>query len=291
MTAYGRAKVSGALGELVVELLSVNRKHFDLKFHLPKELVRFESDIRQWIVSHLGRGMITIKASIRWSSLPPTSVYVNDTLLKELVSMRKKAESAVCVEANSTHLIDWAFKQEGVLVHLDEKEDDLSIRTFLEEGIQEALKPFLQMKEREGKTLSQDMQKRLAEIFSLVKEVDELSDEVKPHYHERISKVLAEFTNELGDQQERILREVALLADRADIKEEITRLESHLSQLDLLLKGGEVQVGKTIEFVLQEMFREVNTIASKASDVRVSHLVVKMKTHIERIKEQVQNVE
>jgi uncharacterized protein (TIGR00255 family) len=290
MTAFGRGESSRGLGTIHVEITSLNRKHLEIKISLPSELSHFESDVRHWIAPHLGRGGVTLRFHVSWNGKPPHAAKLNRPLLDHYIDEGKKFEKETNLKFPETFWAEWALKQPGILV-AGEEEDEGELRLLLEEAIQASLRPFLEMKIREGKTLEEDLAKRFAKLSDETEKLAKVQTQLVPRMKERIKELLTPYFSDSIELEERVLREVALLAERSDFTEEIIRLKSHVEQCRGLLVSAETQVGKTLEFLLQEMLREMNTIGSKAQELEISKRVIEMKSELEKIREQLQNVE
>lgn len=290
MTAYGRSIRTSSMGTITCEIGSVNRKHLDIKCILPKEMAPFEHDIRQWLSAHISRGYVTLRVVFQPGEQATSSLRCNLPRAKGLLDLRNELSTAFALTDENRAALDWVLGQDGVIVNDDSFSNEEEIRRFLEEAILEALAPFMAMKEKEGGALYDDLISRLGGIAERVEKIDALADTLAPRMRERLLKLIEGLNIELESNEEVVLREVALLADRADIKEEITRFRSHISQLQGVLKK-EDKCGKTAEFLIQEMFREINTVGSKASDLQITQDVIFVKSELERMREQIQNVE
>lgn len=274
MTGFGRAVVDGSMGQLVVEIQSVNRKYLEVTLFLPKEWSRFESEVRKWIGEAISRGQVVVRVTLlpneRGQILPD---------VKALKALKKGWEKIAQETGLSTQSIDLPF----LLQYLPLQGVGEEGLTGLKEAVKGALKSLMQMRMAEGKELQRDLKARLKELGRMIEEVAKLT----PHATQKMKQKLLEKMGEAVE--ERLLREVALFAEKVDITEEITRFRSHLSQFEAFLK--ESDMGRKMDFLLQEMGREVNTIGSKSMEAKISHLVVDMKSALEKMREQVQNIE
>lgn len=284
MTAYGRAFVSSPMGDISFEMVSLNRKFLEIRLHLPQELTRFEPFVRGLFDGKVNRGGLQVKVQVEWKGELPVEIHPNMPLIQKFLQMRQEVEKKFGVASDAGQLMDWVFEQEGTIVTLETEQQDGEIAKWLQEAFGKAFAPFCAMKEREGVSLWNDVQKRVGTLEAKIREIAEKAPAATAKYREKISKILAEFAHTPEDR-ERVFKEAALFADRVDIAEEITRFRSHLQQL------GKTSEGKTWDFLLQEMLREINTIGNKAQDSAVSSLVILMKAELEKIREQVQNVE
>lgn len=291
MTAYGRATTITALGRFVVEIQSVNRKHLEINVLLPKELTRFDADIRKLVGTQTFRGQVNVKVSVYFDKTASSTVTPNLPLAKQLKAAWEAIAKELKLDASEISL-ELLSKEDGILLYSDELQDEEQYRTDLTSVVQEALEQFAAMRIREGEALLQDITSRLTNLRHWLDRIVVLSKDSVSKYRQKLVERLESIVPSIIEDEERILREICLFADRIDIAEEVTRFYSHLDQWGNLLLFTEAKsIGKTLEFLLQEMSREVNTIGSKSSDIEISHLVVDMKSDLERIREQIQNVE
>lgn len=291
MTAYGRASRTTVLGRFVVEMQSVNRKHLEISVFLPKELTRFDADLRKLVGARVFRGQVTVKVSAYFDKCTPCVVTPNLPLARQL----KAAWDAIAkdLKFESTEFtLEFLLNEQGVLLYEEDLQDEEQYRSDLLDVASEALDYFFDMRTREGKALEHDISSRLTRLKEYLDKIAVLSQGAVGKYRQKLLDRIEAVVPGILKDEERILREICLFADRIDIAEEITRFYSHLEQCGNLLTLAETNsVGKKLEFLLQEMSREVNTIGSKSADVEISHLVVEMKSDLERIREQIQNVE
>lgn len=290
MTAYGRALVSSPICEIALELISLNRKHLDIRFALPSELSRFEPFLRSLFEGKVERGTIQVKFQVQWKEELPVDIYPNFPLIKKFIDIRKQVENKYGTQSDPTGLMNWVFEREGSLVTVENEAKDQEIKALLTEAFEKAFVPFLDMKKKEGVAIYQDVFKRVLILETNLKEIEKNAPNATLKYREKISKILSEYCVTPEDK-ERVIKEAAIFADRVDITEEITRFKSHLVQLNQLANSNDPFIGKTVDFLLQELMREVNTMGNKAQDHQISVKVVVMKAELEKIREQIQNVE
>lgn len=281
MTAYGRSHVVTSLGRFVVEIKSLNRKFLDIDISLPKELSRFESDVRGWVASKVFRGKISVSVFATYEGKIPLTVTPNLPLARQI----KGAWDALSAELEVKPVSDFSF----LLLYEEEIENEEQYRNSLHQAFDQAMESFLSMKSIEGNALQQDVAKRLAFLKQSIDSIESKGTNATSKYREKLLQRIQEVLESVDETDERIIKEVALFADRIDISEEIARFRSHLQQFSQLMNSE--SVGKTLEFLVQELLREVNTIGSKSQDSEITHSVVSMKTEIERIREQIQNIE
>lgn len=286
MTGFGRAVSDAPFGKLTVEIQSVNRKYLEVFISLPKEFARFEHEVRKWVNETVSRGGVSVRVFLIPNLSAVEGLLPDVEVLKGLKKGWENIADEIGVDSKEITL---PFIMQYLPVqskHDLASDDDLNALNLC---VSEALEALQSMKQTEGKALAQDLTVRLNELGRMLEEIEAFAPDATAKMRQRLFEKMEE-TFKLGPEvEERLLREVALFAERIDISEEITRFRSHVAQFRTVLKGG--VVGRKMDFLLQEMGREVNTIGSKAVEARVSHLVVEMKSELEKIREQVQNIE
>lgn len=291
MTAYGRACRISSIGHFVVEIQSVNRKHLEVNTLLPKELLRFDADVKKWIAAQVGRGQVNVKLSVKFDQESPLVVNPNLALAKQI----KAAWDAIALELHLPpergFTLSMLSAESGLLLYDEDVKDEELYRKALHEVISDALKQLMIMKLREGAALHEDISGRFEKTIPIIKNIALKAPGATERFRQRLLERLNEVMSGNIEHEERLLREVCVYAEKIDIAEEITRFDSHLKQVAILLKSDEVAIGKTLEFLVQELNREINTISSKSSDMDVSRWAVEIKSELERIREQIQNVE
>ncbi len=291
MTAYSRASASSSLGRLVVEIHSVNRKMLDVSVNLPKDLLRFDMDIRKWLSKSLERGQVTVRVTLQSEGSAGRSPSASFSQLKNLKEGWEKIASDLGYDPKTMIDLSFLMGQLQVSQGIESPQEEESIRDALKEAVEPALQDLMQMKETEGKTLALDIQKRLKLIEETVALVEAKKELPLVHYRKKLIERLKEVGQVHQEAEERIAREVVLLAEKMDVTEEIVRLHAHIEQFRHHLFSPEKAVGRTLDFLTQEMHREINTLGSKSSDSEISLHVVKMKSELDKIREQVQNIE
>jgi uncharacterized protein (TIGR00255 family) len=287
MTGFGAGRGSAGGEEIAVELRSVNHKFCEVKVRLPRELAALEPVVVRQVKDRLARGGLDLslrRAGPGGSMAPRVDVPLAEAYARAFAQLQ-----GLLGLPDPVRLADIAAA-EGV-IRLDERETDLdAARAATEKALGAALEALLAMREREGEALAADLEARLATVLALVGQVEVLSPQAVEHHRTRLSERIKELTQGMALDPSRLAQEVALLADRSDVAEEITRLRSHVAQARALLAGQE-PAGRKLDFLVQEMHREVNTIGSKSQHAELSGLVVSLKAEVERMREQVQNVE
>lgn len=290
MTAYGRAISTTPAGRFIIEIQSVNRKFLDITIDLPPELSQFELELKKWVIPHLTRGQVTIKVAAFFEDTAPIIVRPNLALARQL----RKAWDAIAHEIGvkeDCFSLSLISDTKGLLHYDENEEDEALFRQILKETLEKAFHPFLQMKKQEGLLLQNDIMERLEKIRYWIKEITIKIPGATEKYRQKLIARLEELLPGHIENEERILREVALFAEKIDIAEEITRLYCHLTHFEELISSETVSIGKTIEFIIQELNREINTVGSKSADSVIARLVIDVKSELERIREQIQNIE
>ena len=290
MTGYGRGECTAKGASITVELNSVNRKQAEVSLSVPSELESIEPDLRDLILASVSRGRVSGRVVLQYTgSSRASSVAVNETQAKAY--RRELSKLAKSLEIPDNLSMEGLLRLPGVLENAQPALDAKAFRAPIKSALGQALEGLLSMREKEGGILGRDLAKRLAKLRRIVKRVAKLAPDVLKHHRERLIERLKKTNAEVPDMDDdRLLREIVYYTDRTDISEELTRLGSHFVQLEECLSDV-VPVGRKLDFLAQEMFREINTIGSKANDANISSEVVNLKTELEKIREQVQNVE
>ena len=290
MTGYGRGECTAKGASITVELNSVNRKQAEVSLSVPSELESIEPDLRDLILASVSRGRVSGRVVLQYTgSSRASAVAVNETQAKAY--RRELSKLAKSLEIPDNLSMEGLLRLPGVLENAQPALDAKAFRAPIKSALGQALEGLLSMREKEGGNLGRDLAKRLAKLRRIVKRVAKLAPDVLKHHRERLIERLKKTNVEVPDMDDdRLLREIVYYTDRTDITEELTRLGSHFVQLEECLSDV-VPVGRKLDFLAQEMFREINTIGSKANDANISSEVVTLKTELEKIREQVQNVE
>lgn len=290
MTAYGRGIFNAPIGQFVIEIQSVNRKHLEIQVMLPRELSQFDVELKKWLASYVARGQVSVKVNAAFHGPVPFVVRPNLPLARQIRDAWDEIAKDLNVEMPN---FDLALLKgtEGLLSFEENRDEEENYRQVLKQAFEKALKGFIQMKEQEGSVLQNDMIGRLKKMGQEMKLIEGKTPFATSRYREKLIARLEEILPGRIENEERILREVALFADKIDITEEITRFNCHLTHFEELIHSKELSVGKTLEFLVQELNREVNTIGSKSSELEIARAVIDIKTELERIREQIQNIE
>jgi uncharacterized protein (TIGR00255 family) len=290
MTGYGAGAAARSGWKITVEMSSVNRKQSEITVNLPRELEVLEAQIRDEVNRRIARGRVTVRVTLHASDeVSAARVRVNVALARAYARQLRELGRQLKLPGDLT--LDHLVRAPGVLEPEDEMADAEEFWPAVEGALQQALEKMVIMREREGAHLGQDLAKRIALMRKSVVRVQKQAPQVQKRYRQqlldRVSKagLAAEALEE-----ERLLKEIVLFADRSDISEELSRLQSHFHQFDEYARSEE-PVGRTLDFLAQEMNREINTLGSKANDSLISREVVVLKAELEKFREQSMNVE
>jgi uncharacterized protein (TIGR00255 family) len=287
MTGYGKGTSSSELGEISIELKTVNHRFRDISARLPVGLSSFESTIKKDIESVVSRGKID--AFIGFESAGEEKTFeVNLPIARGYHLALTNLQKELSLKGDLS--ISQVASVRDVIKAKDLEVDQALLKELILTALKQALTSLDEMRRAEGSSLSVDIKNRLSAIRNISKRVEEKQPELADHYMAKLKKRINELTGEINLDETRLIQEVATMADKSDVTEETVRLDSHIKQFEELL-DTEVPVGRKLDFLIQEMNREVNTIGSKSGDSELSRCVVDMKAEIERIREQVQNVE
>ncbi len=290
MTGRGVAAAAGRLARVEVELSSVNRKQLDVDVGLPRCLASFAAPVQQRVQSRLARGRVTGEIRATWTEAAQASGVRVD------LGLARAAVEALRAAAKKLDLPDDLQASDLLalpgLVTLERSARDLeTLWPLVRQALDAALAKLQAMRKKEGAALGRDLRARLATLRKLAREIAARAPGVAATYRANLlARIAAALPGSDLAADERLLKEVALFADKADVAEELVRLDSHFRQAEDLLKQGGV-VGRALDFLVQEMGREINTVGSKANDAEIARRVVAAKAELERFREQVQNVE
>jgi len=287
MTGYGRGDADYAGAKFSVELNSVNRKQSDIVMNLPRDLAALEPRIRQAINEKISRGRMNVLVVMHQGE--NGAALALDTALARsyhdaMLTLQKE------LSAPGEITIGTILQAPGVMRSPEQSIDADEAWPVVQRALGTALSELIKMREREGKHLAKDLIHRLKTLRAEIKEIRKLYPDVVKKYRTVLRERLEKAGLDLPLEDERLLKEVTIFADRSDISEELTRLESHLAQFAHHLRKNE-PVGRTLEFITQEIFRELNTLGAKSNDAGISQHVVACKSELEKIREQIQNLE
>ena len=288
MTGYGRVKVENELREITVELRSVNHRYLDLNIKVPRIYGYLEDVVSKQAQAAIARGKVDIFVSVRAKEGADIKVTPNMAVIQGYMDALKKVSETYSIPADVTALS--LLRLPDAMEQNKEEADADQLKAEVSAVLAQALEEYNAMREKEGARLVEDVVYRAGLIAKSVDFVETRSPDCVEEYRTRIAARMTEILDGSELAQQRILQEAALYADKVNVTEEIVRLRSHLSQLETMLKSP-VAIGRKLDFLVQEMNRETNTIGSKANDFQIAKTVVDMKAEIEKIREQIQNLE
>lgn len=289
MTGFGRGTCTDSTRTFIIEMKSVNHRFQETSIRLPRTLISFEDKIRSIIAEHIKRGKVDVYISQKDYNKESTEAVLNINLAKSYLNCLKTINEEFGLRGDIT--VSTLSKLPEVIT-LEQKEENLDeIWIVIESALRDALDKLLIMRYSEGEKLKKDLILKLDNIKNLVNNINERAPFVVKEYKERLSSRLEELLDDKQKYDEgRVAMEIAIFADKASIDEEITRLNSHIEQIKSTLNLEE-SIGRKLDFIIQEMNREANTIASKANDLKILNYTLEVKSEIEKIREQVQNIE
>lgn len=286
MTGYGRAMRAEDGRELTVELKSVNHRFLDLSFRMPRGLMFLEDDVRKLISRRVSRGHVDVFMTYRNLRSDARTVTVDRALFDAYWRALDELSGSGLRDDRSLMAV---ARMNDVLIVTEAEEDQEALRRLTADTVNDALDALLQMRTREGIEMKRDLVNRIDHIEEMTGEIEARYPETVQEYKARLRVSIEEMIGQ-GVDEARLLTEVAIMADRSAIAEETVRLRAHIAQLRECMEKDE-PVGRRIDFLVQELNREVNTISSKSQDVPITRCVVSLKAEIEKLREQLQNIE
>ncbi|WP_066068494.1 YicC/YloC family endoribonuclease [Neobacillus soli] len=287
MTGFGRGRSESDSFSVNVEVKTVNHRFCEMNIRMPRRLLKIEDKIKKKLTQHIRRGRVEVYVSLEGDGVVTRTVHVDWKLIEEYYQFIKQARERYDIEGTVT-LQDLLSRSE--LLHIEESEvGNEELENLVLNAAEDAVILLKQMRVAEGEELKKDLLTSIAHLETTMIELQKYAPHVVQSFKERLTKRMQEFVNGQIDEA-RILIEAAVFADKADINEEMTRLKSHTQQFKEALKSQE-PIGRKLDFLVQEMNREANTIGSKANDSNIAKKVVEIKSILEKLKEQVQNIE
>lgn len=289
MTGYGSVEIVSKDYSLNVEISTLNRKQLDIRISLPKDLEPLEPKIRELIGQFIYRGVVQVKIDLQFSDWALAHrLHMNKELAKTYINCLREFASTLGIseQISLSHLL----QAPGIFVLQPMIQNLESFWPTLREAITKAINQVIRMRTKEGNFIARDLKKRLSYMKKIIKQIAKRAPQVVEIYRQELKKKLRSLGVDVNEKDESYKKEIILFAERADIMEELTRVRSHFSQFQQLLKSSK-PVGKTLDFLAQEIQREINTIGAKANDTQIIHAVVELKAEIDRIREQLQNIE
>lgn len=288
MTGYGRSEIISGDKKITVEIKTVNHRYCDIAIKLPKKLISLENGIRNVIKQYIGRGKVDVYVSYEDYSNMNLLVKYNAELAREYLLNLEKMSQDFGIDNDIR--VSTLSRYPDVLTLEEQAVDEDELWEFVEEAVKKALSHLIEARVLEGENLKKDLHTKLEGMLALVNSIEERSPNIITEYREKLKAKVAEL---LGDTQldESILAtEITIFADKICVDEETVRLRSHILNMKQTLDESD-NVGRKLDFIAQEMNREANTILSKANDIEVSNIAIDLKTEIEKMREQIQNIE
>ena len=288
MTGYGKFIVAESDRQITVEIKSVNNRYLDINCRIPKALPAVEDTVKRTIKKYLRRGSVDVFFNYENNSPQGKRIIVDGILADAYIEASKKLAAEYGIE-NDFSVTDLMRTQEVIKID-SEAEDEQLLKTLAEKCTEGAVKELNRMRATEGKTIADDLAKIVANIGEALSKAEKRAPKVVEEYSQKLRAKITELLSGVEIDEARLLNETAFFADKADINEEISRLHSHIAQFTSALSSDQPQ-GRNLDFISQEMGREINTMGSKSNDTELTNLVVYMKNELEKIKEQIRNVE
>ena len=288
MTGFGRCEVMSGPRKFTVELKSVNHRYLDVNIRMPKKLNFFEASIRSLLKQYAGRGKIDVFITYEDTSENQVSLNYNAFLAAEYLRYFRQMEEEFGLENDVR--VSTLLRCPEVITMEEQSEDEEELWSGLKEALEGAFGQFVETRTTEGENLKRDIMDKLGGMEKVVAVIEEHSPEIVAVYREKLEAKVGELLKDTQIDESRIAAEVIIFADKICTDEEVVRLKSHISHMRSTL--GEAEgVGRKLDFIAQEMNREANTILSKANDLEVSNCAINLKTEIEKVREQIQNIE
>ena len=288
MTGFGRAKLETNDRVYTIEIKSVNHKYNDISVKLPRNLSYIEDKIKKEINNNISRGKIDVFVTFENYNESGEDIVINHELAQKYIKELKKVakENKINSEISITEIV----KMPDVLILKKSEDEESTIEVEVLQCLKEAISNFIQMRQVEGNKIKEDLARRIDEVESNIEKISKYSAGLIEEYIVKLEERIKEILKVDVVDQARLATEVVIYADKCSIEEELTRLRSHVIQFKNLL-NEEKPVGKKIDFLLQEMNREINTTGSKSGCIEITNLVIQVKTQLEDIREQIQNIE
>jgi uncharacterized protein (TIGR00255 family) len=288
MTGFGRGEFKSNEAEISVEIRSVNHRYSDVSIRIPRYLSFLEERVRESVQNKISRGRVDVYISFDLLDQKDLDVRVNLDLARNYYTVLEQLKDHTGIDENIPLSLIATFPD--VIVTKQKELDEEKLWQQLSAALEQAVEVLLQMRKREGENLKNDIITKLETIQKSVLEVEKRAQYVVQEYRQKLEKRLEELNKGIEIDRERLYQEVVIFADRSNIDEELVRLKSHISQMRNTLHDGGT-IGRKLDFLVQEMYRETNTIASKANDLEISKRVIEIKTELEKVREQIQNIE
>ncbi|UWP59539.1 YicC/YloC family endoribonuclease [Ruminococcus gauvreauii] len=288
MTGFGRSEVQDEQYRFTVEMKSVNHRYLDFNFKIPKKLSLFESAVRSVLKEYMQRGKVDVFITYENYTQSRISLKYNRDIARQYLDYLQEMERDFSIENDIT--VSGLSRYPEVFTMEEQPADEEELWGILEQALRNAAKAFSSSREKEGADLKNDLLEKLEGMQEKVAAIEVRSPEIMKEYREKLEKKLGELLEDNQIEESRIAAEVILFADKICTDEETVRLKSHIDNMRHVLSDGD-GIGRKLDFIAQEMNREANTILSKANDLETSNIAIDLKTEIEKVREQIQNIE
>ncbi|WAM34766.1 YicC/YloC family endoribonuclease [Caldicellulosiruptor morganii] len=289
MTGYGGSRQITNQREYSVDIRSVNHRYLEINLRIPKEFIKFESEIKNLVSTYISRGKVDVYINFKSFSEKDYRITPNLGLLKQYLEAINVVRQNFAEIQDDFSLSTFIKLPDALIIENQELDSDI-IKNELLCCVEDAVKSLDNMRRTEGENLKKDILKRIEKIKEIITTIEQFSVSLVENYREKLYKRVSEYFDLKNIDENRLMLEITLFADKSDITEELVRLKSHINQfVECIEKGG--VVGKKLDFIVQEMNREANTIGAKSTIYEISNSVVSLKDELEKIREQVQNIE
>ncbi|HOP73904.1 MAG TPA: YicC family protein [Bacillota bacterium] len=288
MTGYGRGVKTTADYSITIDVKSVNHRYLDINFRIPKNYAYLEDKLRRDLSQFVSRGKIDVSVNIESFINNRTQIKLNHSVITAYLTSAAELKGIYAIPGELD--LPTIVRLPEVFELTPVEEDQETVSQIASEALAEAMAILLAMRRREGQKLVEDFMQRINILSNLRHQITELAPSVVELYRERLTKRIQDLTGGIEVDPNRVAMEVAIFAERSDINEELVRIASHLQQFTHALNLDE-PIGRKLDFLIQELNREINTIGSKANDLQISQIVIEFKAELEKLREQVQNIE
>ena len=290
MTGYGRATAENTLCSITIEMKSINNRYLDIYVRMPRQIMRLEEKVKDMIKQEIQRGKLDVFVTLILKDGVDKKLTLNRRLAEEYITIAREVENQFSL-SGGIRTMD-LLKFPDVIAVAENEFDEQEILELLYTATRQAVSEMVEMRKKEGQALSKDISARCKILSENILHIESFADTLEEEYQEKLMEKMTVLLQKMSQNidEQRIIQEAAILADRSSITEEIIRFKSHIAQLLDSLEKSE-PIGRKLDFIIQEMNREVNTIGSKSDKINILDKVVMLKSELEKIREQVQNIE
>lgn len=290
MTGYGRATAENTLCSITIEMKSINNRYLDIYVRMPRQIMRLEEKVKDMIKQEIQRGKLDVFVTLILKDGVDKKLTLNRRLAEEYITIAREVENQFSL-SGGIRTMD-LLKFPDVIAVAENEFDEQEILELLNIATRQAVSEMVEMRKKEGQALSKDISTRCKILSENILHIESFADTLEEEYQEKLMEKMTVLLQKMSQNidEQRIIQEAAILADRSSITEEIIRFKSHIAQLLDSLEKSE-PIGRKLDFIIQEMNREVNTIGSKSDKIDILDKVVMLKSELEKIREQVQNIE